>query len=156
MVRKILVAIDETTASARALTFAAELARGLDARLVLVYVAPDAVLHHAGVEGADSLPFLRDMGRYLEELGRQYPSLCVSSVITHGPAAGVIVAYAAELAVDLIVAGTHARRGVERLLRGSVAEEVTRNASGPGLVVPEQNRQPVLATAMAACGREQP
>lgn len=47
----------------------------------------------------------------------------------------VILEYAAEIDADLIVIGTHARRGVERLVLGSVTESVVRDAEIPVLVV---------------------
>jgi len=47
----------------------------------------------------------------------------------------VIVSYAEENDIDLVVAGTHGRRGVQRLLIGSVAEEVLRTAPCPLLTV---------------------
>lgn len=49
--------------------------------------------------------------------------------------APVILEYAAEADVDLIVIGSHGRRGLRRLLLGSVAEEVVRTASCPVLTV---------------------
>lgn len=49
--------------------------------------------------------------------------------------AQAIVTYADELDVDLVVAGTHGRRGLQRLLLGSVAEEVLRTAPCPVLTV---------------------
>jgi nucleotide-binding universal stress UspA family protein len=49
--------------------------------------------------------------------------------------AEAIVSYAEEQGVDLIVAGTHGRRGLQRMVIGSVAEEVLRTASCPVLTV---------------------
>ncbi len=53
-------------------------------------------------------------------------------------AASAILDYAAENDIDLIVMGTHGRRGLRRLLLGSVAEEVVRLAPCPVLTVPER------------------
>lgn len=50
-------------------------------------------------------------------------------------AAEVILDYAGEIDADLVVMGTHGRRGAARLLLGSVAESVTRHASCPVLTV---------------------
>ena len=46
-----------------------------------------------------------------------------------------IVTYAEDVDVDLIVMGTHGRRGVDRMLFGSVTEEVVRRAPCPALTV---------------------
>jgi nucleotide-binding universal stress UspA family protein len=53
-------------------------------------------------------------------------------------AAGAILDYATENEIDLVVMGTHGRRGLRRLLLGSVAEEVVRLAPCPVLTVPER------------------
>ncbi|HEU5178993.1 MAG TPA: universal stress protein [Burkholderiales bacterium] len=52
-----------------------------------------------------------------------------------GPAAGPIVREARKQRADLIVLGTHGRRGVRRLVLGSDAEQVVRTASVPVLLV---------------------
>ena|SRR5437870_3520804 len=59
-------------------------------------------------------------------------------------------AYATEQAVDLIVMGTHGRTGLERLLMGSVAEQIVRGAPCSVLVVKMPKRIPVLQQAKRA------
>ncbi len=55
--------------------------------------------------------------------------------VAHSTAAGGILNYAVQYDVDLIVMGTHGRRGVRRLVLGSVAEEVVRKAPCPVMTV---------------------
>jgi nucleotide-binding universal stress UspA family protein len=57
-------------------------------------------------------------------------------LVKEGHAGHEIVAQAEHLAVDLIVMGTHARKGVQRLLLGSVTERVLRTSHVPVLTVP--------------------
>ena len=57
------------------------------------------------------------------------------SVIVEGNAPEAILKAAAEHNVDLIVVGTHGRRGLQRLVMGSVAENVIRNSVLPVAVV---------------------
>jgi universal stress protein A len=52
----------------------------------------------------------------------------VSSVVCFGEAAACLLGRATELKADLLLVGTHSRRGLEHLLMGSVAEEVVRQA----------------------------
>ncbi|MDD1730144.1 MAG: universal stress protein [Methanospirillum sp.] len=59
----------------------------------------------------------------------------LETVILEGKPDAEIVKYATEKEIDLIVIGTHAKRGIERLLLGSVAEQVIRSASCKILVV---------------------
>jgi nucleotide-binding universal stress UspA family protein len=61
----------------------------------------------------------------------------VDTVLRHGPAWSEILAVAAETKADLIVMGTHGRRGLARALLGSVAEKVVRTASCPVMTVRE-------------------
>ena len=56
------------------------------------------------------------------------------SSVTHGSAHEEIVDYAADHGVELIVMGTHGRRGLDRYLLGSVTERVTRSADCSVLV----------------------
>lgn len=57
-----------------------------------------------------------------------------------GPPAHVIIAYAVEEDVDVIVMGTNGRTGYERYLMGSVAERVVRSAPMPVLTVDLEGR----------------
>ncbi len=63
------------------------------------------------------------------------PDLRVFVHVTHGDPAGEILALAEDVQADLILVGTHGRHGLKRLLIGSVAESVVRNATCPVLVM---------------------
>ena len=62
-------------------------------------------------------------------------SVRVTSLVSHGRAASVIVETAEEKGVDLIVLSTHGHTGLDRLLMGSTAEQVVRHAQCPVWVV---------------------
>ncbi len=55
--------------------------------------------------------------------------------VVSGDPAEEIMRYAETEGVDLIVMGTHGRKGLERIIFGSVAEQVVKNAPVPVLVV---------------------
>jgi len=59
----------------------------------------------------------------------------VEGIVREGSPAEVILRYAGENMIDLIVMGTHGRRGLNRLLLGSVAEEVVRRSEVPVMTV---------------------
>jgi nucleotide-binding universal stress UspA family protein len=61
------------------------------------------------------------------------------------PVSDVILAEAKKFRADLIVMGTHGRRGINRLLLGSDAERVLRDATVPVLLIRDQQRKPVKA-----------
>ena len=60
--------------------------------------------------------------------------------------APVILDYAEKNEIDLIVMGTHGRRGLKHLLLGSVAEEVVRLSASPVLTIHEQ-KEPIPFTS---------
>jgi len=79
------------------------------------------------------------------------------SVISHAvidSAAHAIVQLASQLSADLIVIGTHNRKGLDRLLLGSVAEGTVRSARCPVLVIPapaEAEAEVTVAPPCAEC-----
>jgi len=67
----------------------------------------------------------------------------IRMIDSHGASVSDVLALAAEASdADLIVMGTHGRRGVRRLLLGSVAETVARTVSLPVLLVHAPAQQP--------------
>jgi len=91
--------------------------------------------------GTDLLATLRDGGRRIlakaQALAERHAVKATSVLrqVTGGPAADTIVREARKQRADLIVLGTHGRRGVRRLVLGSDAEQVVRTASVPVLLV---------------------
>jgi len=59
-----------------------------------------------------------------------------NTVVLEGSPRDVIVDYVADRGVDVVVMATHARRGLERYMLGSVTEKVLRSVAVPVLVVP--------------------
>jgi nucleotide-binding universal stress UspA family protein len=83
--------------------------------------------------------------RQLQRFGVEHPELSlpvrVVSNVTIGTPAHGIAQMASDIAADLVVIGTHNRRGIERLLLGSVAEGTVRHARCPVLVIPAEPPQ---------------
>ncbi len=141
----ILVPVDGSPSSDKALDEAIRLARSMGARLRLLHVV-DELDHVSGFESAASyvheiIPLMREAGEKLLAQGKrkaQDQGVSADSVlVVEGP--GRIcehVAGQASLAkADLIVLGSHGRRGVARWLLGSDAEQIVRTAPVPVLVV---------------------
>jgi Universal stress protein family len=80
----------------------------------------------------------------LEQIRPVNPGIPVSHVLLEGDPAAEIVRYGRDAGIDLIVMGTHGRTGVERLVLGSVAEKVLRDASCSVLVVKLPRGQPAI------------
>jgi nucleotide-binding universal stress UspA family protein len=134
-IKHMLVAMDFEPASEAALAYARRLAAALEAKLSAVHV-----LHLPEVQNLAAVPPAirreaelsaeRKLSRETADIARR-GELRVRS----GEPGQTIVASARELGADLIVMGSHNRRGIAHALLGSTAESVARNAACSVLVV---------------------
>lgn len=123
-IHKILYATDFSSYSNQAYFHALALAENHGASLTILFVyTPEAG------RGRD---YWQDQ---LEQVRPLDPRIPVNHVFLEGDPASEIVSYGRDAGMDLIVMGTHGRTGLERLLMGSVAEKVMRDASCSVLVV---------------------
>ena len=145
MYKKILVPIDGSPASNLGLNEAIKLAKDQGAKLRLFHLVDEyvAVSSTDGVvlDTGDLLEALRQGGKKIiekaEAMARRN-GLTPESVMLEsfgGRAADFIVQQAKKWGADLIVLGTHGRRGVKRLVMGSDAEQVIRTTRIPVLLV---------------------
>jgi nucleotide-binding universal stress UspA family protein len=130
----VLVGIDFSDQTRDVLGTAARLAAPLDSELHLVHVLPLGPGETLGASRADrELKFASQIDRAREALDRlamEIPS-AVKRVAGHlrvGAPDVEIAQLASDIGADLIVIGTHGHRGLDRLLLGSVAESLVRNA----------------------------
>ena len=133
-IKKILYPTDFSSYSNQAYFHAISLAEKHRASLTILFVYnPDKVTtpDSHGDEEADR----RYWRAQLEQIRPTDPRIAVRHVLLQGDPAGEIVRYGRDTGMDLIVMGTHGRTGVDRLLMGSVAEKVLREASCSVLVV---------------------
>jgi nucleotide-binding universal stress UspA family protein len=130
-VQKILYATDFSSYSNQAYFHAVALAESHGASLTVVYVWTPGTDPGAGNGAAER----RYWQNQLEQIRPVNPRIAVNHVLLEGDPATEIVKYTRDAGIDLVVMGTHGRTGVERLLMGSVAEKVMREASCSVLVV---------------------
>lgn len=140
MYTHILVPVDGSEASTAALREALKLAKEQDAKVRLTHVYEP--IRHVVTEGfVDLTPAIRRQGEQIlaealtraREAGVDATTTLVAAGNRRVPAA--IVEEATAAGADLIAMGTHGRRGVERLLLGSVAEGVARRATVSVLLI---------------------
>jgi nucleotide-binding universal stress UspA family protein len=145
VMKKIIVGIDLSAQSERALGHAIDVARHHDAEVVMVLV--DAVPEMPAVVDPSSVALAAQYTRTLAERlaadRKQFAELrarwqghgaTLSSVVVDGHPDDRLTAVATELGADLIVVGSHGRTGIRRWLAGSVAERVVRHATQSVLV----------------------
>ena len=155
MFSKILVAVDGTATSNRGLAFAVGLAKEQGATLYVLHVM-DELMITPMLDGAAPgtpgyvdrvLASIRESGRKLLARAEATASKSISDVHADmvasagQPVASAILRYAKRVRADLIVLGTHGRRGLRRLVMGSDAEAVLRGASVPVLLVRSPERK---------------
>jgi len=132
--KHILVPTDLSEGAEQALDYACDLARTLDAEVHLLNVVgvPALGVPELGVALASTVidQLVVENQTALQELARTHCSTTRGGqlLIKVGDPRDMINQTAQELGIDLIVMGTHGRRGITRALLGSVAETVVRTA----------------------------
>ena len=160
MYTNILVPVDGSPTSDRGLEEAVKLAKLTGARLRLIHVV-DELVYATGMDGigsmtADLIPLLREGGEQIlktckarvEASGVPVDTALFDSLA--GRVCDLVVAEAMKWHADLIVLGTHGRRGVGRVFMGSDAEQIVRLAPTPVLLVRASEVAPVATAATAA------
>ncbi len=155
---RILVPTDFSETADAALAYGKDLAERLGASLHLVHVFSDPhtlAMYAPDVYAPMPLDYCdKALCDAREELARRLDSDEArrwhgTTAVVAGLTAKEIVRYASDHAIDLIVMGTHGRRGVAHLLLGSVAEHVVRIAQCPVLTVQSSSAQKAKHPAAA-------
>jgi nucleotide-binding universal stress UspA family protein len=156
-VRTILHPTDFSDRSQYAFWLACALARDYHARLVLLHVVdvPMVIYGDGGAVMPPNPEELRAGARdQLDALQVPHVDIRAERRLEEGDAVETILRVAHEIQADLIVMGNHGRTGLGRLLMGSVAERVVRQATCPVLTVrspfPETAPESELAAAAVA------
>lgn len=147
MYSKILVAVDGSDTSLHALQQAIELARNLSATLRIVHVVdmnwlplgPELAIDIEAISavrrsaGEKILAAAREAA---QKAGLEAESTLMETETPTQHVAETIAKEASRWPADLVVLGTHGRRGFERMLLGSVAEGMARRSPVPVLLIP--------------------
>jgi nucleotide-binding universal stress UspA family protein len=138
LMKRILVPTDFSPHSEAALAMARDLAGRYGAHVTLLHVCPLPLPVYEGGGGTspDQLEQLVEeagqaLARTRTRVGADGAEL--DTVVSIGDVPDEILRHASEQGCDLIVIGTHGRRGLRRLMLGSVAEQLVRRAEVPVL-----------------------
>jgi len=141
-IKKILFASDFSEGSSTALPYAVDMAKKYGSKLYLVHIIYDIsktggwYVPHVSID-----EIYKDMEKsaktelekcFIDEM-RGFKD--IEHVVLKGIPYEEITRYAGDNKIDLIVLGTHGRKGIDRMLFGSTAEQVVRNAPCPVLSV---------------------
>jgi nucleotide-binding universal stress UspA family protein len=149
--QRILIGIDDSKYSENAAAYGFELAHTYNAQVALVHITepvimtkptdPSMVGPIIPVMGADEPEILNIQEAYSSKLientiQKFAADLEVTQFNEFGSTADTIIACIAKFNADLVVLGTHSRKGLDRFFMGSVAEDVVRHSPVAVLVVP--------------------
>jgi nucleotide-binding universal stress UspA family protein len=147
--KRIFVPVDGSSASNAGLKEALKLAKDQHAKLRLLHIVDELVVFNTPEAGFNIQSVVESMKRSGQQLVKRAVKLAASRGVKAESAliesagvrvADVITRQAKRWRADLIVMGTHGRRGVNRMLMGSDAELVVRNAGVPVLLVRDGGR----------------
>ncbi len=147
--KRILVAVDGSDISVSVLNEAVSLSKAVGATVRIISVADEYMGYAEGI-AIDLEAYARSIREHGKQILKQMETLAVKAGVTPeihlievDKQADVIPEKIVEDAdhwkADVIVLGTHGRRGISRMLLGSVAESVVRLASKPVLLVKGQS-----------------
>jgi len=147
MYSKILVAVDGSDTSLHALKHAIELAGNLSATLRIVHVvdmnwlplAPELAIDIeaiSAVRRSAGQRILADARETAQKAGLDAEAMLMETETPTQHVAEAIAKEATRWPADLVLLGTHGRRGFQRMLLGSVAEGMARRSPVPVLLVP--------------------
>ena len=139
-IKKIALPVDFTDISPIIAKYAKELGKKLDAEIVVIYIVEDlssyeglyidtatvAEVENKLIDGAKE-----SMKDFINQYFSDYPK--VKTIIEKGEVIEKILEVSEKEGADLIVIGTHGRKGLDKILFGSVAEGVVKKASIPVL-----------------------
>jgi nucleotide-binding universal stress UspA family protein len=153
--KKVLIALDYNPSAKKVAEEGYALANAMNAQAVLLHVISDISYYSSidyspimGFGGFTSLDMLQTNATselknvadaYLEKSKQHLGDDTIQIVTRNGDYGQTIIDTATELKADIIVMGTHSRRGLEKILIGSVAEKVLHNTTIPVFIIPTRS-----------------
>ena len=137
-VKVILVAVDGSDYSEKAVQYGCAIGPPLGAEVILLHVVPRMVSATPYHDTMSDQPFLalQKVGEDILARAKKVAGPCqVTDLIDHGDPASRIIEIADEREADLIIMGSRGLSGIKRLFVGSISDKVTNNAKCPVMVV---------------------
>jgi nucleotide-binding universal stress UspA family protein len=137
--KNILFPIDFSESSKKIIPYVISMAQAFKSQVHLLYVVRDfkyLTSFHVPHPSLDRLEdeVLENAKKMISRVGEEHFNACITRVLT-GDAASEIITYAQTEKIELIIMGTHGRKGLDRTFFGSVAGNVVKNAPVPVMVI---------------------
>lgn len=140
-IKKIICALDLSQHSALVADYAVTMAKMFDAEVIVVYAAP-ALTQYVGFHVPPSSienfvgEIVAGAEKTMEEfVAEHFQGVKAVGKVVNGYAAEEILDLAETSGADLIIMGTHGRKGIDRILFGSVAEKIVKSSPIPVMTV---------------------
>lgn len=144
-IKKILCALDLSQHSTSVAEYAVSMAKAFGAEVTVVYAAP-ALTQYVGFHVPPSSienfvgEIVSGAEKTMEEfVGKHFAGVKAEGKVVNGYAAEEILKLAETDGADLIIMGTHGRKGIDRILFGSVAEKIVKSSPIPVMTVRPAN-----------------
>ena len=150
--KKILIALDSNPTAQIVAENGYNLAKAMNAHTILLHVISDTtyysslnyspIMGFAGFNSSDlsqrvTVEDVKIVAQnYLDKSKHHLGDERIQTIVKNGGLGETILRTATELKIDIIVMGTHNRRGLEKILIGSVAENVLHHSSIPLFIIP--------------------
>lgn len=139
-IKSILVAVDGSEHSEKAIRYACAMGPPLGAEVVLLHVVPMVVSATPYHDTVSDQPFLslQKVGEDILEKAKRLANRCgcdVIDMISHGDPSARIIDIATERRIDVIILGSRGVSGIKRLFTGSISDKVSKNAACPVMIV---------------------
>jgi len=150
--KRVLIALDYNPDAQKVAEAGYELSKALNAQAILLHVTSDITYYSSlnyspimGFEGFGSLDAiqtttvddLKSVAQdYLDKVKQHLGDEAIETVLKEGEFDESILQSAKEMQVDIIVLGTHSRKGLGKILMGSVAEKVLHHTTVPLFIIP--------------------
>lgn len=154
--KKVLIALDYSDVIAQVAEKASGLAKALGAEVALVHVLSDVTyyssLNYSPILGFDSFSNLDILQTniiddvrlaakdFLNRVKEEFQLYNAETIVREGDFADEILKAAKELNADIIAVGTHSRKGIDKILIGSVAQKVLSKSTIPVFIIPVNRR----------------
>jgi nucleotide-binding universal stress UspA family protein len=155
--KKILIALDYNPTAQQVAETGYELAKSMNAKVLLLHVVADytyySSLNYSPIMGFDNfsnlgmmqpnaIPQLENAAtEFLEKSKTHLGDPSIQILIKDGDTGDAIIEAANNLKADVIVLGSHSRRGLDKILMGSVAEKVLRHSTIPLFIIPVSEKE---------------
>jgi nucleotide-binding universal stress UspA family protein len=155
--KKVLIALDYNPTAQKVAEMGYALAKAMGAEVILLHVTEELtyytsfeygpIMGFTGYVNSDMLKIKepeevkQSSLEFLEQTKKHLDDNNIKTTVAEGNIPSTIIKVADEMFADIIVMGSHSRRWLEKILLGSVTEEVLRNCTIPLFIIPTKEIQ---------------